>query len=97
MKSTKLQPLELLAQRYVWWASVAWALDHPHRFYASVMNLGSWDDILLLLGAVDEDTLRDVLLSAPPGVFSQRSWDFWHVKLGVSPIPPLPVRRFDET
>ena len=41
----------------------------------------------------DEQALRAVLADAPPGVFGRRSWAYWHARLGVDPVPPLPRRR----
>jgi hypothetical protein len=37
------------------------------------------------------------LRDASPGEFSARSWNYWHLILGLSPlqaVPPLSVRRF---
>ncbi len=81
-----------LAKRYIWWESPLWATHHPIFFLAQVMNLGSWDDILLLQRLVSKKTLQDVLKAAPPGVFNQRSWDYWHARLHMDPVPPLPKR-----
>lgn len=91
MNSLKKMPeFERLAKKYIWWESVKWAEEHPIVFLANVMNLGVWDDILLMRKYFGDVALREVLLKAPPGYFSYRSWDFWHHKLDVLPIPPLP-------
>jgi len=95
MKPLKQEPiLNKLAARYVWWEPVAWAHKHPEIFLANVLNLGSWDDILLLRSCINNDTLRMVLENAPPGSFSPRSWHFWNIKLNRYPVPPLPSRTF---
>ena len=60
------------------------------------MNLGDYDDVLILVQAVGEDYLRDVLRNAEPGWFSERSWTFWQYRLHLAElgtVPPLPVRR----
>lgn len=88
----RLDTLDNLAKRYVWWESVDWSYAHPLVFLANVMNLGSWEDIQLLRAMIGDDSLIFVLKQAPPGSFSYRSWDYWHAKLGILPIPPLPTR-----
>ena len=85
--------LELLAKRYVWWESSQWSFTHPLIFLASVMNLCHWDDLVSLREQIDDKTLKWVLKNAPPGYFNYRSWDYWHIKLGVLPIPLLPERK----
>lgn len=40
------------------------------------------------------DILRQVLKEVPPGYFNTRSRDFWHLKLKLESIPPLPKRSF---
>lgn len=87
--------LEKLAQRYVWWEKPEWAYEHPTVFLANLMNIGTWDDILLARKILGDYILKQALLEAPPGYFSYRSWDFWHLKFGMTPIPPLPKRKFE--
>lgn len=85
--------LNQLAHRYVWWDSVDWAYAHPDVFLSSVMDLGNWDDIQSLRHTVGDHLLKKMLQNAPAGYFHARSWDYWHVKLGVTPIPSLPKRK----
>jgi len=96
-----MQPLRIhskqlkhLAKKYVWWEQPAWALAHPDIFLANVMNLGEWGDILTIRKLLGDEVLRQALQEAPPGYFSYRSWDYWHLKLNLLPIPPLPKREF---
>lgn len=84
--------LDRLAQRYVWWDTVDWAYAHPVVFLSNVMDLGNWNDIQALLRDVGDPVLKIVLLHAAAGYFHARSWDYWHVKFGMTPIPPLPKR-----
>ena len=67
------------------------------RVIAQVMNIGDYADVLKLVNAVGEDVLRDVLENAQAGQFNERSWHYWHYRLGLSKldeVPPLPVRSF---
>lgn len=84
--------LDQLARRYVWWDTVDWAYAHPAVFLANVMDLGNWDDIQVLRHDVGDSVLKMVLIHAASGYFHPRSWDYWHVKFGINPIPDLPKR-----
>lgn len=96
MKPIKLltsSALSKLATRYVWWNPVTWSYEHPLVFLANVMNLGCWADIQLLRYEVGDSVLKQVLLNAPAGYFNYRSWDYWHAKFDISPVPELPKRE----
>jgi len=63
-----------------------------------IMNIGDNADILLLVSLLGEEVLREVLAQAQAGQFNERSWAYWHYRLGLpceEPIPPLPVRSFE--
>lgn len=95
MKKIMLQhtdALTRLASRYVWWNTVDWAYAHPDIFLACVMDLANWDDMQSLRQSVSSSILKIVLMHAPAGSFHARSWDYWHVKLGVS-LTDLPKRK----
>lgn len=85
--------LTQLVRRFVWWEKPEWAYAHPSIFIANVMNLGSWDDIQTLRRSIGDEPLKAVLKHAPIGYFSYRSWDYWHIKFNILPIPPLPERE----
>lgn len=87
----QMQPL---AMRYVWWESQEWAIKHPVELLASIMDAGTWEDIQLVRHLVGDDNLKKALAAAPPGYFHPRSWDYWHLKLNLLPIPALPKRNF---
>ncbi len=89
----KTEILDKLAKRYVWWEDTEWAYSHPDIFFSNVMNLGCWEDIQALRKAVGDEKLKTTLLHALPGYFSYRSWDYWHIKFNILPIPPLPERK----
>ena len=87
-------PLDRLAKRYIWWDTIDWAYAHPDTLLANIMDLGNWDDIQILRNQVGDVVLKTVLLHAAAGCFHARSWDYWHVKFGINPIPPLPKRKY---
>ncbi len=82
-----------LAAKLFWWKSPDAALAEERRFLAQAMTFGSWKDMELVRSVYGMDALRAVLADAPPGVFDRRSWSYWHVKLELMPVPPLPERR----
>ena len=82
-----------LARRLVWWLEPEAALADERRFLAQAMTDGCLDDVRLVRDAYGDEALKAVLADPPPGVFDRRSWDYWHVKLGMGEAPPLPVRR----
>ena len=90
--------LRRLAARYVWWKSPDEAMHFPDRVAAQVMNIGDWKDVVELVEAAGEDYLRRVLKNAEAGQLNERSWHYWHYRLGlaefgVRPVPPMPVRK----
>ena len=90
-----IKSLETLAMHYIWWESPEWAYQHPEIFLANLMNLGNWNDICLARRLLGDHLLKEALLNAPPGYFSHRSWDYWHLKFNLKPIPSLPKRKFE--
>ncbi|HEX4321638.1 MAG TPA: hypothetical protein VHZ52_12080 [Acidobacteriaceae bacterium] len=90
--------LQPLADRYVWWKPSEEAMLYPNRVVAQVMNLGTFDDVTELVEVVGEDYLREVLIQAEAGQFNERSWHYWHYRLGLAdygkiPVPPMPARK----
>ena len=82
-----------MASKYVWWQAPRLTLADPRLLIAQVMTLGTLDDVRWLIGQVPADALRRVLRKPPIGIFNERSWRFWHLRLDCRPIPPLPVRQ----
>jgi hypothetical protein len=85
-----------LAAKYVWWKSPQDAVASPARVIAQVMNIGDHADVESLAAWVGDDVLREVLTHAEAGQLSERSWTYWHYRLGlaeVDQVPPLPRRR----
>jgi hypothetical protein len=89
--------LKHLASKYVWWKTPDEAVDMPDRVIAQVMNIGDYADVQQLVHQVGDDVLRQVIAQAQAGQFGQRSWAYWHYRLGlasVDHVPPMPSRRF---
>lgn len=91
------EALKALASKYIWWKSPGEAVAMPERVIAQVMNIGDYADVQVLAAQVGDDVLREVLMRAEAGQFSERSWAYWHYRLGlasVDHVPALPLRRF---
>lgn len=83
-----------LARRYIWWSSPEETMvSNLPRLIAQVMELGTWEDAHALLALVGLRAFVDVLRHPPPGVFSPRSWHFWHYRLGLGPPAGGPPQR----
>lgn len=83
---------EVLARKYVWWQPPRQTLAAPSLLAAQIMTLGVLEDVQWLLRRVSRDAIRAFLRDPPIGIFNERSWQFWHLQLGVEPIPVLPAR-----
>ena len=84
------------AEKYIWWKSPEEALRLPERIVAQVMNIGDYFDVQVLANQVGDDYLREVLTNAEIGQFSERSWAYWHYRLGLARpglMPPMPLRK----
>ncbi len=86
--------LRALARRYVWWLSPGEALARPNFIATQVMEMGDYDDVLKLEATLGREALVRALREAEAGRLSERSWIYWHHRLGVAgrQIPPLPRR-----
>jgi hypothetical protein len=94
MKTLPATPALLtVAERVVWFKQPAETLADPLHFLAHVMTYGTPEDLRALQGVVGDDEFREVLDHGPPGVFDKRSWAYWNLKYGRSPVPPMPTRR----
>lgn len=85
-----------LAGKYIWWQDP----DRPARdarLIAQVMELGTHEDAEIVREAVGDEALRQVLQTAEPGWFSEKSWHYWHYALGMASfdqVPERPARRY---
>jgi hypothetical protein len=84
------------SRKYLWWEPIG---DGPHsddRILAQTMNLGTFDDIVLLEQTIGQARLVDLMKRAEPGWLSDRSWEFWRGRLSFSTgvaIADEPPRR----
>jgi hypothetical protein len=92
-----LRGAEAPGTKYVWWKTPDEAVSMPLRVIAQVMNIGDYADVQALAAEVGDDVLREVLSFAEAGQFNERSWSYWHYRLGlasVDNVPALPGRKF---
>ena len=73
--------LEKFRRKYLWWEPVDGQPFSDDRIIAQAMNLGTYEDILLLEHIVGQPRLTGIMLHAEPGWFSDRSWEFWRGRL----------------
>jgi len=91
------EQIQKLASRYIWWKTPEESMMFPQQVFASVMNLGTLEDLQELESLVGEASLRKTLAAAEAGQFRPRSWTYWHARLNGlfdTEVPPPPVRRF---
>ncbi|OHE78783.1 MAG: hypothetical protein A3F67_04090 [Verrucomicrobia bacterium RIFCSPHIGHO2_12_FULL_41_10] len=82
--------------KYIWWKSPAEAMEMPEKIVAQVMNIGDYKDVCSLAQEIGKEGLSEVIQQAEPGEFNERSWHYWHYKLGLAQfekVPPLPTRQ----
>jgi hypothetical protein len=97
MLQVRREALKPFASKYIWWKAPDDAVARPERVIAQVMNIGDYADVQALVSEVGEDALREVLAHAEAGQFNERSWAYWHYRLGLAgpgEVPALPTRRF---
>jgi len=97
MVQVSQESLKPLASKYIWWKTPDEAVIMPERVIAQVMNIGDYSDVQVLVSLVGDEVLREVLAHAQAGQFNERSWAYWHYRLGlasVDHVPALPVRSF---
>ena len=78
------------SRKYLWWKPVGEEPFSEDRVIAQTMDLGTYDDILLLEQAVGKARLVEVMLHAEPGWISDRSWEFWRGRLSFATGAPIP-------
>jgi hypothetical protein len=96
MNEVDIELLKRLSAKYLWWKTSEEAMQYPDRIIAQVMNIGDYDDVRDLAAQAGDDHLRDVLTHAEIGEFNERSWAYWHYRLGLAEpghVPPMPRRR----
>jgi hypothetical protein len=77
-------------RKSIWWKPVG---EQPHsedRIIAQTMNLGTYDDILVLEQTIGQSRLVEIMLRAAPGWISDRSWEFWRGRLSLATAAAIP-------
>jgi len=64
-------------------------LADEDRIIAQTMNLGTFDDILLLEQTVGNARLVEIM-NAEPGWLNDRSWEFWRGRLSFATGVAIP-------
>jgi hypothetical protein len=86
-------------RKYLWWQPLGGQSHSDDRIIAQTMNLGTYDDILLLEQTVGQTRLVEIMLHAEPGWINDRSWEFWRGRLsfatGAAIPSKAPRRAFD--
>jgi hypothetical protein len=77
-------------RKYLWWKPVGGQPHSENRIIAQTMNLGTYDDILLLEQTVGKSRLVEIMLRAEPGWISDRSWEFWRGRLSFATGAAIP-------
>jgi len=96
MRHLDQQSLIKLANKYVWWKTPNETLAMPDRIIAQVMNIGDYNDVQTLADQVGDQYLSDILTHAEIGQFNERSWAYWHYRLGLAApgkVPTMPIRK----
>jgi len=81
-----------IARNYVWWKDPNEFFKNESYFLGHMMNLATWDDAMVVFETLGEDAFIKALAKAPAGMMNKKSWNFWHLWLGLS-VPGYPERK----
>jgi hypothetical protein len=84
------QTIAEFGRKYLWWEPVGGQPHSEDRIIAQTMNLGTYDDILLLEQTVGKSRLVEIMLRAEPGWINDRSWEFWRGRLSFATGAAIP-------
>jgi hypothetical protein len=65
-------------------------METPEQIVARVMNMGEWDDTCRLVDYVGDEGLCRVIKHTEIGMFNERSWHYWHYRLGLVKVGCVP-------
>jgi hypothetical protein len=81
-----------VAPNVIWFEPPERALADPVRFLAYLMTYGTTEEVVVVMKYLNLDDFKEALERAPPGIFDERSWNYWHLMTGRHPPPPMPTR-----
>jgi hypothetical protein len=89
------EELRKIARSLVWWKPP----EEVDLLYLArrIMDLGTPEMVALARAHFGEAAMREALVTAGPGSFSERSWNYWHVVYGLRPTPALPRREVPDS
>ena len=73
-------------------------MENPEQIIAQVMNMGDWNDVCRLVDYIGNEGLCRVIKHAEIGIFNERSWHYWHYRLGLTKVgcvPALSTRKLN--
>jgi hypothetical protein len=95
-RGRRIEPADRLLRSARRWLSPAELEARPELPITQTMELGVYEDQRRLEEALGRERLAQALRRAEAGRFSERSWTYWHYRLGLARpgrVPPLPQRR----
>lgn len=87
--------LARIARSLVWWKPPE-EVDF-HYLVRRVMNMGTFEMQRYLAKRHGGEIFATALRGAELGEFSPQAWNYWHLRLGIRPTPPLPRREVPES
>jgi hypothetical protein len=87
---TSERTIARFGRKYLWWTPPGGEPHSEDRIIAQAMNLGTYDDILLLEQTVGKTRLVEIMQHAEPGWFNDRSWEFWRGRLSFATGAAIP-------
>jgi hypothetical protein len=84
------QTIAEFGRKYLWWKPIGTEPHSDDRIIAQTMNLGTYDDTLLLEQTVGRARLVEIMLRAEPGWIDDRSWEFWRGRLSYAAGTAIP-------
>jgi hypothetical protein len=90
MNGVSEETIVRLGRKYLWWKPASGLPHSENRIIAQAMNLGTYDDILLLEQTVGPMRLVEIMRHAEPGWINDRSWEFWRGRLSFATGAAIP-------
>lgn len=81
-----------ICHNLVWWKNPQEVEDS--ELLPRIINLGTWEMWQWAWKHLAKKSFVYCLEDARYGDFSKGSWHYWHIKLGISPIPRMPKNQF---